>query len=103
MDKLVNLTGKRFGYWTVLSMDPEHRQSHIFWPCRCVCGEERMIDAGNLRRGISKSCGCQSSRKLIDLVGRRFGRWIVIAPHPGPYTTEWLCRCCCERHTERVI
>lgn len=44
-------------------------------------------------------------RKRIDLTGRRFGRWLVIAfarsaPRPGGTTTLWLCRCDCGVETE---
>lgn len=28
------------------------------WHCRCDCGTEIDVAGGNLRRGISKSCGC---------------------------------------------
>jgi hypothetical protein len=33
--------------------------------------------------------------KIIDLTGKRFGRWHVIALFPERRPTSWLCRCDC--------
>jgi len=59
-----NITGKRFGRWTVLGMCPERRRhiggAHIVWRCRCDCGVERNVRGSALRFGKSRSCGCVS-------------------------------------------
>lgn len=49
--KLVDLTGKTFGRWTVLFYD-EHRH----WRCRCECGTVKNVHRANLISGTSKSC-----------------------------------------------
>lgn len=47
-----DLTGQRFGRWTVLS-----RADHAMWKCRCVCGHERSVAEKSLLDGRSQSCG----------------------------------------------
>jgi hypothetical protein len=49
----IDLTGQRFGCWTVIAYVG---RSH--WLCVCDCGARVIVDGGNLRRGGSKSCGC---------------------------------------------
>jgi hypothetical protein len=55
-----DLTGKRFGKWTVLRyQEPEERAvSHrkAMWVCRCDCGTEAVVKGYNLRAGLSKAC-----------------------------------------------
>ena len=30
----------------------------VQWRCRCRCGNEVIVTAGNLKSGATKSCGC---------------------------------------------
>lgn len=50
-----DLTGKRFGSWTVLH-ESEKRQSRRFWHCLCDCGKHAIIDGKELRLGRSTGC-----------------------------------------------
>lgn len=46
MSKMIDLTGKQFGKWTVISFNKsvtKERGSVLFWNCRCSCGTERPI------------------------------------------------------------
>jgi len=52
------LTGKRFGYWQVLSYAGTTKYRHPQWWCRCVCGKMKKITTRELVLGITKSCGC---------------------------------------------
>lgn len=56
--KFDDLTGKTFERWTVLHRGLSPRPSQVFWLCRCICGTEHTVAAGNLRSGCSVSCGC---------------------------------------------
>ena len=63
-----DLTGQVFGYWSVLGFgkymrEPSGRQI-ILWKCQCRCGSIKLIRAGSLTGGTTKSCGCH---KLIVL------------------------------------
>ena len=50
-----NLSGKKYGRWTVLIHSNKKRQS---WLCRCDCGTEREVFSGDFKSGKSRSCGC---------------------------------------------
>jgi len=100
----IDIAAKRFGNWTVLARHPERsRSGDARWICRCDCGTERVVYGHSLRGGGSNSCGCARS-VLVDLTGKRFGRWAVIALHPERSRggqAMWACRCRCG--TWRVV
>jgi hypothetical protein len=69
--KFKDLTGKRFGYLTVVWIDGHNKWNQIEWLCRCDCGNTCRTTCGNLsaRRG-TRSCGCKRSdmvRKKLQL------------------------------------
>lgn len=86
-----DLTGKRFGRWTVLAIHPERYRragaSFDLWLCKCDCGTKRVVLGSNLRRGKSTSCGrCIAREKLRKRVTKHghtsggrctsiYGRW----------------------------
>lgn len=57
----LDLTGKKFGEWTVLSKDKRFIgvSGGTRWQCKCDCGAERSVRSYYLRTGRSKSCGCR--------------------------------------------
>jgi len=57
--RLDDMTGRRFGRWLVLERSPERKRWAVLWVCRCDCGTIRTVLAGNLRKGLSTSCGCR--------------------------------------------
>jgi len=57
MGKFVDLSGKTFNSWTVLSRDPVPRGNTINWICKCSCGSVKSVTGTNLTRDKSKSCG----------------------------------------------
>jgi hypothetical protein len=64
MTKLIDLTGRRFGRWTVLGR-ANHNDAHKkpLWCCRCECDTVRLVTGGNLRSSLSQSCGCLKSER----------------------------------------
>ena len=58
MPKLIDLTGKRFGRWTVIRKADVKKDNRTTWLCKCDCGNEQTITGTNLIRGLTKSCGC---------------------------------------------
>lgn len=53
--------GVQFGQWTVLSVEAKRRARAL---CHCQCGTERLVNAGDLISGKSKSCGCTKSAAI---------------------------------------
>lgn len=54
----VDLTGKRFGRLTVNQLDSVRGNGESYWLCTCDCGNQIAVSRGNLKLGITKSCGC---------------------------------------------
>lgn len=55
--------GGTYGHWTTLEYIAGKVGQHPKWRCRCVCGTEKAVSAGNLAEGKSKSCGCKSATR----------------------------------------
>jgi hypothetical protein len=58
----MNLTGQKFGWFTVISIQTKCSESdrYVRWKCECACGSIRYIATGDLRRtrNYTFSCGC---------------------------------------------
>lgn len=62
--RTVDLTGKIFSRWTVLSRGIPDKRGKTMWNCKCECGIERVVsDSGLKKHRASMSCGCLG-RKL---------------------------------------
>ncbi len=87
-----DLTGQAFGRLTVLRRAtaedrgrPKDAVRHYL--CRCSCGQEKIVDGYNLRKGLSTSCGCKSAETRLgahigrhkDVTGQRFGRLTALS------------------------
>lgn len=65
----IDLTGQRFGKLVALyPLKNTDKKKHSIWHCQCDCGNTVDVDLSNLRRGLSKSCGCQSSRQEEEII-----------------------------------
>lgn len=64
MREVEDLSGNSYGHLTVISR-AEDRFSpsgarRYYWLCLCDCGVQKEIEAGALKSGKTKSCGCRS-------------------------------------------
>lgn len=57
----IDETGKRYGKLIVLERSNKTDGTHIFWKCKCDCGNICDINGTYLRLGISTNCGCERS------------------------------------------
>jgi len=68
MGNFIDLTGQRFFRWVVLKFDCKIKTKggyeKLKWLCKCDCGNIVSVVGQNLKRGISKSCGCYNSEVL---------------------------------------
>jgi hypothetical protein len=63
----IDLTGRRFGRLLVTGAATVTRVTrHAHWCCRCVCGEDRVVDGTKLRNGHTTSCGCAAREHVIE-------------------------------------
>ena len=70
MSARIKMVGKTFGKLTVLESAGSVK-GHAKWLCRCSCGNETVVDGGNLRSGHTSSCGqCEKFEDLGNGVSK---------------------------------
>ena len=107
---VIDITGQKFGRWTVLRRVENKNGKDAKFLCRCDCGIEKEVLGKNLRNGRSTSCGCYKkevdSAKLIkwnkslalDLKGKKYGLLTPIEPtekRSFQGSVIWKCQCDC--------
>lgn len=98
--RFIDLSGRKFGKWMVIERDISSKEK-VSWMCECECGNKKSLIPSVLKNGHSKSCGCfwkeVMRKERIDLIGRKFGRLLVIgrADRKG----KWECECDCGKRT----
>lgn len=107
MGKIIDLMGQKFGKLVVRERAMNRRDSAgkqvVYWACECECGNKCEVAASQLRKGITKSCGCLDHP---DLTGKRFGKLTVIElgnpyiPRNGKPKRRWICLCDCGNITQ---
>lgn len=60
-----DLTGKRFGRYTVIRREDNNKHGASMWLCECDCGKRKIVMGQHLRGGHTLSCGCYSKELLI--------------------------------------
>lgn len=71
---LIDLTGKKFGRWTVKeragSVKYTGRTEPLWW-CTCECGTVAVVRGATLRNGTSQSCGCLRNERVAAAAKKR--------------------------------
>lgn len=112
MAKLIDLTGQVFDKLTVLEK-AQSRARHVYWKCRCDCGNIIEVSGESLKRNIPHNCGCvkqkeQEEKEKIKenkknyLIGKRFGKLVVIERTDKKINRSivWKCKCDCGNYKE---
>lgn len=106
MAKLIDLTNKKFDKLLVLEK-AESRNRHTYWKCQCDCGNICEVSSEFLKRDKSnRDCGCSKKKnihkkeieeKKNHLIGKRFGRLVVLSPTKERQNNSivWNCQCDC--------
>lgn len=109
-NRAADLTGHRYGMLTVLSF--HSRKCHFLkWNCRCDCGKECIKYGHQIRAGKTTSCGCEASRKksetgkrkALNLMGKRFGRLVVLERVGSNKYQKSTWRCLCDCGKEKIV
>lgn len=117
MGKMKDLTGQKFGKLTVIECAGKIDGRRYHWLCKCDCGNEKVLPAGSLTSGNTKSCGCgkydgikkynqEQSEKNKLSIGQKFGKLTIIEdlgfiPHvDGHRRRGYLCQCECGNRKE---
>lgn len=67
MGKLIDLTGQKFGKWTVIERVENYKLGSARFLCICECGNKKEVHGHSLRIGSSNSCGCLPREKVISI------------------------------------
>lgn len=67
-----NLIGHIFGALTVKKLSHTKKRG-AFWLCLCKCGTEKVIEAQDIKKGHTKSCGCLSEFFRKQTCMKRYG------------------------------
>lgn len=102
MPPKLDIKNQIFGYLTAIEPERYDPIGHsTYWKCQCACGNIISVSRGNLLKGHTKSCGCQSgsfirSKKFIDITNQRFGKLLAIkCVEYKNHRAHWLCKCDC--------
>lgn len=97
MGKIKDLTGLSFGFLTVVSFFgySNDKKPKPCWYCACICGNKKIVLGDNLRGGGTKSCGCKRLKDSDGIIGKRFGKLVVVEKVIKNYSLRWLCMCDC--------
>ncbi len=98
MNRVNDLTGRKFGKLTVLKRDESARPGRSKWVCECDCGNMVSVYRNHLVSGQTVSCGCAS--KYINLkpipTGTRFGKLTVIEITDRKHRSTYMYSCKCD-------
>lgn len=91
-----NRIGLRFGKLVIEKFS--HKKPGNYWyVCKCDCGNTKTIEWGGLRRGAVSTCGCgRKDKSNVDMVGKRFERFVVIERTDDIVDGEFLLKCQCD-------
>ena len=102
MPAFIDLTGRRFGRWSVVARGENASNGASRWTCRCDCGAEKLVISNTLSSGASKGCsGCMlythpwRKKPKHDLARMGFGSLTATEPVVGDRRWLWVCRCEC--------
>lgn len=66
------MIGRKFGRWTIISLDRIDKGGNRVWLCECTCGSRKTVWQTNLYSGMSVSCGCYA-REMTSACNRTHG------------------------------
>ena len=97
---MIDMIGKKFGRLTVIKSVRKNKCGDTYFKCKCECGSEIEALGANLRRNLTKSCGClqkeiASSIHAKNIAGQKFGYLTAIEPtdkRSGSFIV-WRCHC----------
>jgi hypothetical protein len=93
-----DLTGQKFGHWTVQRLGKKSGWRMNGWVCRCQCGAEKIVRTQDLTEGKSKSCGCAHRSPVDKLTRNSYYSMLQRCHYPGNTSYDryggrgiWVC------------
>lgn len=87
--KVKDLTGMKFGRWTVIKRGENDKWRGVRWWCQCDCGnpELRLVKSSDLTCKKSLSCGC-ISREKISRIKKKYNEYNLDDEYGIGYTNN---------------
>lgn len=87
--------GKTFNRWTAIHfVSSQANKTNPKWLFKCICGNEKIVAAGSVVSGGSKSCGCLRTEMLATVkAGDKFNR--LTAGRMAEKGGYWHFKCTC--------
>ena len=97
MGKFIDLTGQRFGKWTVIKRVENSKHGSPKFLCKCDCGTLKEVLSFTLRNGNSTNCGCYINKRANEEIGKKYNHWTILKKvESNKYgQPKWLCMCDC--------
>lgn len=90
--------GKIFGEWKLLNLVDDPRPGK-YYECICSCGKIQNVHWVSMKLGRSKrcwDCGRAKTSKADEMIGKKFGKWIVLHPCGISFkSVKYMCVCIC--------
>lgn len=108
---VIDLTGQKFGFLTVIKQTKVDSQRKAWWLCECECGNTREVSGTELRAGSVINCNkCAKENitynlKTYDKINfKKFGKLLAIEPtQKRDNAGHILWRCVCECGNECFV
>ena len=96
--KALDLTNQKFGKLTAITKAPKRGDRYTRWICKCDCGNIVEVRTDYLTSKHTTSCGCEKQKYFYseDLIGKRFGKLVVLENLPHGLKK---CQCDCGNTT----
>ena len=96
-----DIAGQRFGRLTAIRPTSDRKGESVIWECKCDCGNVIYKSISGLQFQNVKSCGClrkeiSSQIHKKDLVGKRFGKLVVIEETSKRNKKKIIWKCLCD-------
>ena len=104
---MIDYTGQKFNYLTVLSQFK--KKSAQFFHCRCDCGKEKDISSYSVQHGLTKTCGSGECirkircRYIKECIGKKFYSLTVLSELKKGKKYYFHCRCDCGRKRDIAV
>lgn len=66
-ENVENLIGKEYGFLKIIGFACRLNYDN-YWICECSCRTKKIIKEENLKRGVTRSCGCMRSYGEIEII-----------------------------------
>ena len=95
-----DITGQRYGKLVAVCRMSKTRNGGYKWLCKCDCGNDTIVDIGNLRNnGGTQSCGCNKKQDNISIQEYEDRKREEFAA----LTNAWKYISCCDRDKGKHI